>query len=343
VSGSNLVVRTFGKHGVRTPFSYDRYQGVLKKNGIVLDNESECPDILCSGFHIDIPAERATIDVIRKRNPAVKIFIISEEPLWDLTWHSDAFTSHQRCKTTGLEYIYINHYNSNIFEISEVPYFITTDIKYIARYLMLLSRFENITALELIQHWMNCRYLASCFVERRNDQMYEVTKNGFETHSNLRSQLATSLLGDSVAQIQGKGWHSDSPRQSLPDWHADKLTKTYMSSKFLMAIENTDAPNYVTEKIFDAYSSLAIPIVVKSQIQEIEKIFHCPAVFGVSGADVGVFKEKLDAFKPDKEFADQYIRNIRQLLGLFRNTGIVEHAISFYSKSLINEIRKLAK
>jgi len=336
----NLVVATFGKHGVRTPFSYEIYNSCFRKFGMVLDNENERPDILCSGFHIDIPAESEKIFEIKKRNPEVKIFIISEEPLWDLTWHSDPFNFNQKCKVTGLEYFYINHYNCNAFDTSKVPYFITTDTKYITRYLMLLSRFGSLTSAELINHWKNCRYLISCFVENRQDEKYSVNKNGFVAHSNLRTDLAASVYRNKIAQVQGKGWDTDTPRQSLPDWHADKLTKTHKSSKYLMAIENTDAPSYITEKVFDAFCSLAIPVIVKSQLGELEKLICRPAAIEVDSSDVQEFENKLKEFTTDESFAERYLDNIRQLCYVFRDIKNIERSVFKYTESFVNEIKK---
>jgi hypothetical protein len=336
----NLVVATFGKHGVRTPFSYERYNSCFRKFGMVLDNENEKPDILCSGFHIDIPAESERIFAIKKRNPAVKIFIISEEPLWDLTWHNDPFSFKQKCKVTGLEYFYINHYNCNAFEISKLPYFITTDTKYTARYLMLLSRFKNLTPTDLISHWHNCRYLISCFVENRQDEKYSVNKNGFIAHSNLRTHLAASVYHNKIAQVQGKGWGTDTPRQSLPDWHADKLTRTYKCSKYLMAIENTDAPSYITEKVFDAFCSLAIPVIVTSQLGELEKLICSPAAIEVDSRDIDEFGNKLKVFTTNQSFAERYLKNIRQLHSIFRNVENIEKAVFKYTESFANEIKK---
>ena len=59
---------------------------------------------------------------------------------------------------------------------------------------------------------------------------------------------------------EGKGWHSDQPRQSLPDWHLDKLVQLDRQSLFVSALENTLVDHYLTEKIFDAYAVLSVPL-----------------------------------------------------------------------------------
>ncbi len=334
------IVSTFGKHSARTPISYSLYQSQFKSLGFVLDNTSMKPDILIGGFHIDIAAEKQKIDNVKKLNPHVKIFIISEEPLWDLTWHKDPFEVCQKCEETGLEYFYLNHFSSNAFDLSIIPYFLTTESKYIARYVMLLSQLDTISPQELLTHWDSSEYLISCFVEKRAERKYGVTKRGFRAHSNFRTTLAENLLHEPCAQVQGKGWHTDKPRQSLPDWHADKLSRTYKRSKYLVAIENTDARSYITEKVFDAFSTLSIPVVVSSQVDELSKILANPAVFVSDTNDASMIFNRLEKFKPDEEYAKRYLSNIRELLAIFRNTKNFNFAVRTYTKSLTHLITK---
>ena len=336
---SSIIISMFGKHANRTPFSYAAFIKFFNRNNIIIDNESESPDIICSGFHIDIAAERNSI---KNKNPFVKILIVSEEPLWDMTWHKNPFENKQICNSTGFEYFYINHFNSKVFHFSNIPYFITTEPKYIARYLMLLSLHENLTPSSLLSYWSNVKNLISCFAEKRVDKKYIVSKNGYHTHSNFRSILIEQLVGFGGAQIEGKGWNTDSPRQILPDWHADKLAKTFKNSKFMMAIENTDAPSYVTEKVFDAFSTLSIPVVVKSQVQELEKTFGDAAVVSITNENVNLIKLLLD-IRIDLDFAELYLNNLRKLLSLFRNVEQIDKQISCHTSSLTQEIIKAFK
>ncbi|MDO6838024.1 glycosyltransferase family 10 [Paraglaciecola chathamensis] len=338
----SIVVSMFGKHSNRTPFAYKSFTKFFKRNNIVIDNESELPDIICSGFHIDIAAEKDWINSTRNKNPALKIFIISEEPLWDMTWHKNPFQVNQICNTTGFEYFYINHFNSEAFNFSDIPYFITTDSKYISRYLMLLTLYENFTPSSILSHWSNTKMLISCFAERRVDKKYNISKNGFHTHSNFRSILIEQLVGFRGAQIEGKGWNTNSPRQVLPDWHADKLAKTLRSSRFMMAIENTDAPNYVTEKVFDAFSTLSIPVVVESQQKELDNIFGNTAVVSISNRNIDLIKV-LSNVELDMDLAELYLKNLRTLLNLLRNSELIEKQISNRTSSLTWEINKAFK
>lgn len=331
-----------GKHSNRTPAAYKIYKEALKSEGINVftlnDIGEEVPDFIVTGFHIDIPEIRPFYEKYLAINKSLQVFVISEEPLWDLTWHSSPLKRKHTCKVTGIDYEYINHFNSGLFDGLKIPYFITTETKYLARYITLLTNHCKLNPEELMKIWNSADYTLSCFVERREDAKYlKVSECGtFKTYSNFRSSLVSPLLEVDKVQVQGKGWHDDAPRQMLPDWHADKLARCMKRSKFVMAIENVNAPSYMTEKYFDALVSLAIPLTAECQNSTFSEYLSEPSSFSVSfGSHVNLL-EKLDSFTVKREFAQEYLVMLTEVKKLLANQRNVNESIRMVTSRLKN-------
>lgn len=329
-----------GKHSNRTPAAYKIYKEALKSEGInvfTLNDIGEVvPDFIVTGFHIDIPEIRPFYEKYLAINKSLQVFVISEEPLWDLTWHSSPLKRKHTCKVTGIDYEYINHFNSSLFNGLKIPYFITTETKYLARYITLLTDHCKLNPEELMKIWNSADYTLSCFVERREDAKYlKVSECGrFKTYSNFRSSLVSPLLEVDKVQVQGKGWYDDAPRQMLPDWHADKLARCMKRSKFVMAIENVNAPSYMTEKYFDAVASLAIPLVVDCQTTTFLNYCKDLVYIGISHDYEGDLLHNLKSFTVSEEFAERYLNNLKNIKKIISDKKIINESVSVVVKNL---------
>lgn len=329
-----------GKHSNRTPAAYKIYKEALKSEGINVftlnDIGEEVPDFIVTGFHIDIPEIRPFYEKYLAINKSLQVFVISEEPLWDLTWHSSPLKRKHTCKVTGIDYEYINHFNSSLFNGLKIPYFITTETKYLARYITLLTDHCKLNPEELMKIWNRADYTLSCFVERREETKYLKTSEcgSFKTYSNFRSSLVSPLLEADKVQVQGKGWYSDATRQMLPDWHADKLARCMKRSKFVMAIENVNAPNYMTEKYFDAVASLAIPLVVDCQTTTFLEYSKNLACLSISRDYEGNLLHTLNAHTVSQSFANDYLNNLKSIKNLIANKANIHDSTYLIVKRL---------
>lgn len=73
---------------------------------------------------------------------------------------------------------------------------------------------------------------------------------------------------------------NDNPRSGQDCWYNDKLHKRYSNYTFMMAMENTISPGYITEKILNSFIAGAIPIYYGTD--EIKNVFNSNAFIHVT-------------------------------------------------------------
>lgn len=279
-----MKICLIGKHSNRTPFSYDVYKPFFMQFFTYVSNP-EYADILVFGFVIDLEPNVEIIKKCQIKNPNVKIVVLSEEPLWDTLWGGDFFNQRQTRNIAGhsVDFLYLNHQNSNIFEFDRIPYFITTNDDYIARYQFMFSRNAKMSESEIKCIWDNASYDAAFFAEYREGEKYNVSFPEYHIYglSDFRTRIAKDFDGNNILRV-GQGWGTKKLRQDLPDWHLDKLVTLDKSCKYISALENTHQENYISEKIFDAYACLGIPIIFDQSKNMILRIVDDAFVLEVS-------------------------------------------------------------
>ena len=116
-----------------------------------------------------------------------------------------------------------------------------------------------------MRHFADTRYDAVFVAERRPDPLLSPAYPTADliALSGYRSAFAERCDGARVER-RGAGWTDGPPRQDLPDWHTDKLTRYDLSCRYMAAFENTHQPEYVTEKIYDALAMGAVPLYAAS-------------------------------------------------------------------------------
>ena len=87
----------------------------------------------------------------------------------------------------------------------------------------------------------------------------------------FRARVAMAVPDADTVRM-GKGWNDDTPRQSLPDWHLDKLAGFAGRFRVVSALENTHCPNYFTEKLFDAFAVGSIPVYAASASHGLDRL-----------------------------------------------------------------------
>jgi len=278
-------IALFGRHSSRTPFAYTPYKRFLsqKFEFVSLDED---PQIIITGFSKDFFDSLENRFETFQRSRKAKLVVVSEEPLWDLIYSSQYQDNISQTvatiKDSDIYFHFFNHFNSDLFEFSSVPYYLTTTTDYISRYTVLISSVLSKYSSDFFAEKINAPVFG--MFERRVDPWFDITTNNAKCLCLYRSFLAEYL--GTHANIQGVG-HADSnsPRQMLPDWHLDKLAKTYKKYGFVLSIKNTLHKYYVTEKIFDAYAVGAIPIYYAPVNHSIRTILGLSSFYDVSIMD----------------------------------------------------------
>lgn len=300
-----------GRHSHRTPLAYKPYIDRSTEYFHLVFDATEA-DVVILGFIIDVKENGDEILRIKKHNPLVKFVIISEEPLWDTVWSGDYQNVNRQIELDNeiVEIFYFNYFNSNIFSFKEIPYYITTDYKFISRYRFLFERNLKFNNVEIKQH-LNSRRGEAFFVENRTDPRYNFKHDKSVGLSLFRSDLAKSRRNiNAESLIVGKGWDTDKPRQLLIDWHLDKLSQIDKNFKFSSAIENTDVEGYISEKYFDSLATLTVPIISTCKNQKLLSNTKVEPFLNISSENLISAIDQIDNFVVSNEFVDVYRRNI---------------------------------
>lgn len=308
-------IHLLGRHSNRTPFAYPAYKNLFQRYFNYCDDPFST-DYIISGFDQDFRENGEVIESILSKNPKVKFAIVSEEPLWDTIWCKDPFN---RCpklqiksKNTEivLDYLQINHFTSNVFAFTKLPYFITTDDNYFSRYSMLFSRNSSLTqtSIEAIQKNAHIDVVFMAAKRTAANLDFNNAENAVFGLSRYRTLLAENLpLMNKL--IEGQGWEPlSAKRQLLTDWHLDKLATTDKQSRIISGIENTHTKHYISEKIFDAFATLSIPIYFADSNHAINKLVSTESFICLNNLDIdkstNSISEVFNQKKPPKYYKD---------------------------------------
>jgi len=285
-------------------------------------------DVCVSGFQVDFSGAQDELRQACRDNPDLRLVILSEEPLWDTVWTRD-----DRARTASLDkpglpplpYTVVNHRNSDVFDFAALPYFITTRDSFPARYAAAFKRNAELGADEIVERWSNGPVRAAFFAEKREDPRYDFSREEEDVYglSVFRTQLASRARQGPLIRA-GKGWNQDGPRQAMPDWHLDKLAQLDRKCLLVSALENTHVKSYVTEKLFDAYAVLGVPLYFASPNHDVFRLVGQGSFLNLFGKDAMEAADLVDAFKPDRAFAEVYLDTQKRLAGLFGDHALLE-------------------
>lgn len=324
-----------GRHAKRVPLSYPDYQPFFAPFFQRVESAAEA-DILLAGFAIDIRDNAAEVLGWQAENPALKIVVLSEEPLWDTVFYEDCtkLLQVQQVRVAGaqrfLTYYFLNYFTTDIFNFATVPYFVTTENHYFLRYRQLLTTQLKRGASDLLTHWQQAANRLVFMAEKRLEPKYhKLDKTGKPFGlSVLRTQLAEQarhlMPGTTLA---GRGWYSDLMRQDLPDWHLDKLATYSDNTYILSALENTVQPNYISEKLFDAYACGAVPLYFAPAEHRVNEFLPNKSFINLSSSldEPKQAIEAISQFRPDIQFAKAYRADLELLAARFNNVNLLYH------------------
>ena len=307
-------------------FYYHAYSAYLSKYFDTVKNIKDCDIIILSLKKIIFLNKEFYIDIYKKYKK--KIVILSEEPLWDSTNDNNPsqkinFNENLCLNNNEIQIFQINHFNSNIYDFLKIPYFLTTDDNFYLRYNFYFKRnFNLITENNLLDN-----------LKKKNILFLNEKRTYYDFNNNLLSLLSLNLnfyrtlLANEIHQsgcddivIKGKGWQSQKQkRQNLHDWHLDKLVRYDQKFTFFSSLENTHYKNYITEKIFDAFACLSIPLYFMDDTSFLDKIAYNSSYINLSNCSIQEAIEKIESFRIDKNFYSNYLNTQKNLMVLFSN------------------------
>lgn len=311
----------FGDHSHRTPLSYPDAQYPLTEY-VEFVGEPQKADILLTGNRVDFIRNAEAIRDWYRAGSDRELCVVSEEPYWDTMWDKEFTQPETRRDFAGqkLPFKRLNHVTSELFKWQHLPYYITTENKFFARYAALFTRNAALTADDWLAHWAQCQYPTAFIAERRDEEKFNLSFPELDMHSDcvLRSRLAEASLNRG-GFVEGKGWSEASViRQELDDWHLDKLTKLDMKARVVSALENTHHVDYITEKLFDTYAVGGVPIYsANPETHSVWRLVGRDSLINLYGLDFEHCRDKVFGFSPDKAFAEKYASTQVELAELF--------------------------
>lgn len=338
-----MKIYLLGKHSHRTPFSYDEYKSIFQ-DSFTYVNKPEDADFIVFGFYIDIKENISIIKHALAINPNIKVVVLSEEPLWDTLWSGDFTKKRQKVNIEGfdLEYYFLNHQTTSIFNFEKIPYFLTTSDDYIVRYHSLFKNNSMLTSSDIKDIWAHARVDKAFYAEHRLGDKYNVIHKTLDTRGlcSFRTEL-TSKFVDEGALIVGQGWSETEKRQKLADWHLDKLAALHHQTFMISALENTHQPSYITEKIFDAFSALAVPIYFSSNTHSVNKIVNKKTFINVFDKTVDAAASSIKSFEFNDEFVSGYKQQQVDFYNLFSDYKIIYKERNRVSHEIYKELSAL--
>lgn len=203
-----------------------------------------------------------------------KIIILSEEPLWDLSWSSTIKWRgtqqivYGRRNKIKIDIERINFINTDVFSYKKIPFFLTTQKVYTDNYLNFIDKLETENIEDIIQKKnYDVSGVFSCRVQPINNEFNlgdDIDKKCLNTFRSLlgdtfkeNSSLKCDFFGNNNSEYEGL---TDITIYDSTEFHKVKLNWCIDNAKFLFSFENTMLRTYVTEKVFDAAASASVPI-----------------------------------------------------------------------------------
>lgn len=323
--GAAPKVCLFGRHSLRTPLSYAPIRQLIGDR-ITWVEAPEAADLVVTGFNVDLRENAERLLPLRDRQGGPQFVVMSEEPLWDVTW-SGPFTGRNgqiTVKDEPIPYLFLSHETSTIFDFDQLPYFVLTDDRYLLRYVSLMMRQARKTPGKLLEDWQTAPVRGAFFVEHRTGEAYSgaFPERDIARLSGYRTEVAEAFPGDGVLRV-GKGWGVETRRQDLPDWHLDKLAHLSDRTQILSAYENVHQRAYVSEKIFDAFAVGAIPAYWAGEQHRVFDLVPAEAMINTRGMEAAAAAQHLAEFVPDRAFAEAWLSACAGLQARFRDFGLI--------------------
>jgi hypothetical protein len=347
-----LRILTFGGYRNRQPLAYEPIRAALGDRIALVDDPAEA-QILLIGHYADLDLFGRQILAMLAGRPGLCLVLLSEEPFWDSCWMPDPLSRHQRItletgsagSTVGctVDCTVLNHATSTIYRAARIPYFLLTDSRYIARYRPMFDRNAGWTAADWQRHFRAVPLDAVFLAQRRMAARMAPMHGGGRLRglSVWRSRIAEACQGPRVV-IEGAGWGTGGGtaprRQDLDDWHADKLTRFDLQTRYMSAFENSWQADYLTEKIWDAFAVGAVPFYAGGPDHAVQRLVGARGWLD--------FFDHLDSIPdidtgclPDPGLVDAYASRQEELARLFADRTVLEAEYDRLTTALLGALQ----
>ncbi|WP_156916762.1 glycosyltransferase family 10 domain-containing protein [Leisingera aquimarina] len=257
------MIRIFktGAHIRRTPLSYPALAPLF--DGHI--QEAETPgeaDLYVFAHILDIEnAPRELVEDWRQRRRP--IVLLSEEPFWDTLWGRQPLARRRLADNPWgrLPVHQLTHHSSAIFRFTRIPYYLLTNHRFANAYAAKFARNARLTPADWRQAFLQRRSHLAFLFERRDGAHHSLRwpEGDITGLCHWRTQVAQACRQGCIERL-GRSWQPERPaRGQLADWHLDKLALLDGRARVVGAFENTHQPDYITEKLFDAFACGALP------------------------------------------------------------------------------------
>jgi len=285
------MIRIFltGAHATRSPFSYPAL-APLWAGFAELTKDPNAGDLYLFTHVLDVAqAPRALVENWRARHPTMQtetaarppapVVLLSEEPFWDTIWGRQPLTRARVIDTDygALPVIQLNHHTSRIFDFDRIPYYLLSDHRFANAYAARFARNATLTPADWQARFAARPVDLTFMFERRPEAFHNMAwKEGdIIGLCAWRTELAETCaqgMGTRPVELLGQSWQGGPTRFELTNWHRDKLTRLDGRTRLMGAFENTHQPNYISEKLFDAFACGAWPLYYASPGHHVHKL-----------------------------------------------------------------------
>lgn len=260
-----IKVFKFGAHAHRTPLSYPALEPFWRDAVTLVDSPDQADLYLCAHILDAQDAPSTLVHDWRKRRRS--LVLLSEEPFWDTIWGQYPLLSHVYATTAlgDLPVVQLNHQTSPLFAFDKIPYYLLTNPRFEAMYAARFARNAKLSP-KFWQEAFASRAMHSSFMfERRPEPWHSVSwpEAGLSGLCAWRTKFALGCAGPKTDCL-GKSWQGGESRFEIADWYSDKMHRLDARAHFIGAFENTHQPQYITEKLFDAFACGAFPLYIAS-------------------------------------------------------------------------------
>jgi len=333
-----------GPHTRRTPFAYPALTPLWDGRITLCDEPAEADLVVCAHPVDMLVLSAQTADVLgQSRIPAA---LISEEPFWDSLFSPDPLASRVTLRAAhlgGLVVHQVNHHRSPIFDFARIPYFLLTDPGFIARYRPLFARNATRDSADWQTAFANRAGRAVFMAERRPETFHDIAlpRGDLLGLCAWRTRLAETY-GTGVVDRLGASWQGGPTRFDMPDWHRDKIAYLDGHATLISALENTHQPNYISEKLFDAFACGARPLYMASPGHRVHDLgLPAAAWINLWGLDSAAAPSAIDTAPPFAEVAACYATAQRHLAALFHDDTVLAREHARLGAAVLGELVRL--
>lgn len=258
---ARIRIFSTGRHAHRMPVSYLALAPLL--DGVVehVARPAEA-DLYLFAHSLDVEdaPEAMVADWRVRRRPVV---LLSEEPFWDTIWGRRPMCRRRSVETAfgALPLVQVNHQTSAVFAFDTIPYYLLTNHRFANTYTARFARNARLSPAEWRDSFAARSVEVSFMFERRPEPFHSVhwPEGALQGLCAWRTSLAEACTGDGVERL-GQSWQGGPSRFELTNWYRDKMTRMDGRARLVGAIENTHQPQYITEKLFDAFANGGLPL-----------------------------------------------------------------------------------